>query len=134
MRALVHLGQLPGQKCVAFAAENRPHVRKRLADPMHGFIEHQSLGNAAELLKPCTARGLAGRQKSLKVEAVGGQAGHGKGRHRGAGPGQRDHAHARLPGVPHQPASGIADAGRARVAQQRQVLAGAQSAQNSGNP
>ena len=82
---------------------------------MGGFVEDQGALLPCQLRQPGSALLFRRRQKALKGESSGGQAGYGKGGHRRTGPRHHLHLHPCLPAEPHQLLPRIADTGHACV-------------------
>ena len=82
---LVQLGQFTTYRCGTLRAEYADGLGQRVGQPVRRLVEHQRLAPARQFPQPGDAGRGSRRQEAFEEEPVGGQAGDGQGRDRGAG-------------------------------------------------
>ena len=117
------LGEFPSHHHLAFGLQRLKQFRRQRLDAVRCLEEHEGLPAGRQCLQPFLTLAGTGGQESLEEIAPAGQAGSTEQRGGGTGPGDRHDGDAGSMGCGHQQGAGIADAGGARIGDQRHRFA-----------
>lgn len=122
-RRLEALGQLARERRATRVAEHRAEIGERIDDAMARFVENQRARFRDQRLQALAPRRRFRRQESFENETVAGDAGHRQRRDRRAWAGHRRDLATGFARRAHETETRIADQRRARVGDERDVVA-----------